>query len=366
MWTPLLLSSLSLAAVASAAPLYTVTSMGVIGTFSGGVAISSAGTVAGTRQVAGGPLEAFVHDHVLTPPHGTMAQAAGINRTGIVVGTAHGQRGPQAVTWDQGEARAVTEDASYGLAINDEGNVAGQVIRGSRAQAFRTRDGMVEMPDQGSWSSAAYALNENGAVVGTAETGHDRFRAFLWDEAGDLHWLGTLGGRSSYGAALNMDGWVVGTAQTGQGDLHAFLSLNGIMTDLGTLGGSMSAAYGVNDREQIVGWSSTGQGLAPHAFLWQQGELRNLNDLVSAAAWVLTEATGINNRGQIVGTGWYQGERHAFRLDPLATSDEAAVPEPGTWLLLAAGLVLMAWRGQRLKSAARPAGPSPSSRAPAH
>jgi probable HAF family extracellular repeat protein len=45
--------------------------------------------------------------------------------------------------------------------------------------------------------------------------------------------------------------------------------------------------------------------------------MQNLNDLIDpASGWVLREATGINERGQIVGWAELNGHEHAFRLTP--------------------------------------------------
>jgi len=54
-----------------------------------------------------------------------------------------------------------------------------------------------------------------------------------------------------------------------------------------------------------------------HAFLWSGGSMKDLNDLIPAGSgWVLTEATGINDSGQIVGNGTLGGVERAFLLNP--------------------------------------------------
>ncbi len=85
-------------------------------------------------------------------------------------------------------------------------------------------------------------------------------------------------------------------------------------------------ATALNDQGQVVGWSGSdlsaeaiAKGVeAGHAFLWQNGELLDLNDLLPAeSGWRLTKANGINNHGQIVGYGLHDGHTRAFLLTPI-------------------------------------------------
>ena len=52
--------------------------------------------------------------------------------------------------------------------------------------------------------------------------------------------------------------------------------------------------------------------------LWSNGTLIDLSTLpeVQGAGWWLTKASAINNAGQIVGTGWLNGEQRTFLLSP--------------------------------------------------
>jgi probable HAF family extracellular repeat protein len=69
--------------------------------------------------------------------------------------------------------------------------------------------------------------------------------------------------------------------------------------ELGSLGGGQSEATAVNDRGQVVGYSQTAAGPF-HPFLWQHGTMTDLGVLVPGPDEFGT-ATDINNNGQVVG-----------------------------------------------------------------
>ena len=145
--------------------------------------------------------------------------------------------------------------------------------------------------------------------------------------------LGTLGGDFSYPSALNDAGQVAGSAETAEGVWHAFITgPDGTgMRDLGTLGGGSSGASDFNDAGQIVGGADTTEGIR-HAFITGPGGtgMMDFNSLVDLpVGTVLTEATGINNAGQVVAI--------------------AGVPEPESYALLLAGLALIATVARRKK-----------------
>jgi probable HAF family extracellular repeat protein len=88
------------------------------------------------------------------------------------------------------------------------------------------------------------------------------------------------------------------------------------LSDLGTLGGPTSRAYGLNNRTQVVGTARTAAG-ADHAFLWQDGQMTDANDLLpDGSGWTLTIAFGIDEQGAVVGQGVHDGQRHGFLLTP--------------------------------------------------
>src|SRR5262249_52696313 len=75
---------------------------------------------------------------------------------------------------------------------------------------------------------------------------------------------------------------------------------------------------GINNAGQVVGSSGMAGAMATHAFLYRDGALTDLNDLIPPdAGWVLSDASGINDAGQIVGYGSHNGFcNHAFLLTP--------------------------------------------------
>ncbi len=94
--------------------------------------------------------------------------------------------------------------------------------------------------------------------------------------------------------------------------------------DLGTLpGGDSSQATGINDRGQVVGYSSTASG-STHAFLFEHGVMTDLGTLPGGNS---SQATGINDRGQVVGySSTASGSPHAFLFEHGVMTDLGTLP----------------------------------------
>jgi probable HAF family extracellular repeat protein len=351
------------AASAFAGPIYTVADFTTPGAYaSGASAINSTAQIAGTSVLPDGATVAFVADASATRQldplgDGHSSSASGINSAGVVAGTTYSDAGAQATLWTIAGAVGLGTlggSDSYATDMNSSGVVVGGASTASGAtHAYAYNGTMRDLGTLtgGSWS-AAYAVNSAGQVAGYGDVGGGAFRAFLWTTTGGMTQLGTLGGRSSYAMDINDNGAVAGNAQISGGYLHAFLQSGDRMQDLGTLGGTSSFAYDVNNLGQVVGYSYLAGFDVTHAFLYSGGIMRDLNSLIAGdSGWILTEAYGINDAGQIAGTGLFNGEQRAFSLDlapavagggqvTLMSTDTPLIhnPEPGPLSLIALGV----------------------------
>lgn len=167
----------------------------------------------------------------------------------------------------------------------------------------------------------ALSVNDSGKVVGYSGV-VGGYRAVLWS-GGVAQDLGVIGPSyaSSKAFAINNQGQVVGES-TGSNIAHAFIWQNGVMTSLGDLpggGDNYSSAAGINNLGQVVGTGYVDKGSAStdraHAFLWENGTMLDLGVLGDVAT-DLSYATDINNLGQVVGYGTTasgsSASRHAF------------------------------------------------------
>lgn len=344
-----MMCALALGLPVAALPIYQVTPVGPSGFTSTATAIGSAGAVVGNYQLADGTWRAFLSQNgqstTLAMPQGalqTWATAVGAN--GQAGGYTDSLQAPQGLIWDN-FGTAIATAGNYVKGLNDSGDAAGMAIGSDGAgYAFLTRNGqMISLgqPAGGDWSSAN-AINALGAAAGVAMASDGTFRAFSVSASGQVSLLATLGGANSYGNAISDQGVVAGHAQTGSGALVATTWTNGAAQALGTLGGINSFAYAINAAGQVAGYSDLANG-GTAAFLYDNGLLYDLNGLLSAGSgWQLLAAYGMNNNGQIVGRGIYDGREQAFLLTPEATSHAGeSVPEPSSILL--AGSALLAY-----------------------
>jgi probable HAF family extracellular repeat protein len=147
--------------------------------------------------------------------------------------------------------------------------------RDATAQAISTRD-LGTLP--GGQNSYGAAINDNGQVAGDSDANGSRHVAFLW-QAGKFTIFPLLSGTTlAVVNGMNGAGAVVGYSILGVGINHATLWQNRTALDLGTLGGPSSFAEGVNLAGQVVGFSDDAVG-DRRAFVWQNGMMTVLPTL---------------------------------------------------------------------------------------
>jgi probable HAF family extracellular repeat protein len=100
-------------------------------------------------------------------------------------------------------------------------------------------------------------------------------------------------------------------------------------------------AYCVNNRDQVVGYSNLSGDAGYHAFLYENGVMEDLNDLIPAGSNLdLKLAVGINEAGQILANSGDSGTGHAYLLTP--------IPEPSAVILSSLfGVLLLVLRRKR-------------------
>ena len=149
--------------------------------------------------------------------------------------------------------------------------------------------------------AVASAINAAGHIAGNFYAAADaKYHLFLYVD-GAIKDLATLGDGDCSATGINSTDAIVGWEDSLQGT-RAFRYADSRFTDLGSLGGTSSRATAINDAGEIVGWSTLAGAdpQAQRAFLYVNGRMFDLNDLVEPLPVPLSEAPKINNRGQII------------------------------------------------------------------
>ncbi len=324
--------------------------------------INASGTVAG-RSYGSGIKSAIVWNSI----SGTQAlstisgdcSAWGINDVGQVSGYSEDASGNRrAVRWDTlstivtlgnltnsstGESGPTSD--SYDL--NNAGDVVGNADIPNDANdftpyhAFLYKDatGMEDLetfctiyPQWQNGYSIAYDINNNGVVAGSAHDSVWTLLPFTYDETSGMQQLSidpTYSSNEWYAVAIN-DADLIGghvIAATNQHLPCYWTNFTAIQPTYITMpaGFPYGETYGINSSGLMVGlsWDTNLANATDHAFLFDSntGIAVDLNSCIDpASGWVLEFARDINDAGQIVGTGTFNGDTRGFLLDPITVN----------------------------------------------
>ena len=233
----------------------------------------------------------------------------GINNKGQVVGFSRmkGTNETTAFLWDSARGFSFIEELDFGLCINDREEVAGLYLDENQNQipcVWKKGSGIADLAEyfQGI-NPSLEGINNRGVVVGSCYTKDKGHKALIWDATHGVREIPPLGSHGITPDSLN--------------------DLNQVLCSSGDVGRLENALLGIRD------WVKSGfkegldlrkyrQGRHKRFFIWENGQLRFIDDAFRPSdGWKLAWARGINNKGEIVGTGELHGEPHAFLLTPI-------------------------------------------------
>lgn len=280
----------------------------------------------------------------------SLSNIAGINNHGVIVGEVSNAEDwySSAATWKNGAITVlnpIDREGGYTFGINDNGQVIGL--------SGKAGDG---------WTEYVATIWSNGTPTELSAFPSDQFYGVMQDinNAGQVIGNSRFGGspllwqNGNYSAltglneanAINDLGKVAGVSYSNGNSLAATWA-NGQVTQLQVGSLEKSRTFDINNQGQIVGQSYyiDLQDFANPVFqsvaaVWIENQFFDLNTLIEPeSGWLLTEASSINDNGQIVGYGLIDNRRGVFLLSP--------VPEPSQYALHLAGLCIMAILSRR-------------------
>lgn len=352
-------------AVAQTLPSYTITELSSLsGQGATAYGLNDNGQVVGSSyNVATGKSEAVIWNNGVVTSLGFEGVARDVNNYGVVVGESGPilGKGPsgRAYKWENGQYTDLGDlggPTAGAYAINDSGEIAGSSYTSRTGpdepqfytHAFRYHNGSIT--DLGGVSvdsgySRAEAINEAGVIAGRGsliEMTNSEKHSVLWDADNTLS---SLPSDFAYSSAegINDNGLVVGNGYDANNQFQAFvMNEQGEYTFLDDQNSMESRATDINNQNVIVGFlRNSFPSFSNHeavvsfdmtSFIGLETLIENMDGWQS-----VNYAYGINEQGQIIGTGLTSsGEQAAFLLTP------TTVPVPAAAWLFGSALVGLA------------------------
>lgn len=317
------------------------------------VAINDLGVIVGFAPYLGGSTYVFDSRSGSLVDIGAIAGISDIvgldiNNSGTVVGF-YNRQAQTAFSWSlaggiKNLGTIGGDRFSAAHAINNNGQVVGfsSFLNAQPDHAFiYDNAGIKEIPLP--FRGMANGINDNGLVVGNSyitDGTTPTSSAFSWEKVSGAHVFQPVGGNDAAAVAVGNSGAIVGWTGSYFGPASpwqqaaTFDSQGAVDIDSGS--NNFSRALSVNSSGAVVGYYRTTANGDATAFYSKDGSFVDLESLLPPnSGWQLNIAQDVNNVGQIIGVGTYQGGVSAFIMSP--------VPEPERYLLaLLGGLVFWA------------------------
>jgi uncharacterized membrane protein len=294
------------------------------------------------------------------PPVNSEFSPEAVNASGIVAGflitNTSDPSGPSysAVAYQNGHylqlqpPGVLPADNFRAEAINGAGEIVGFTQEGNglgRAVTWINQQPAFLDPNPAE-SSVALAVNDNGWIAGSIGSASGVTASpVIWHGGATTNIPLPADATFGTAVAINDGGQVLvnyATAGTIQNPSENRLLLwnNGIVTLLPQYSDPISGTFAdsMNDSGIVVGDSGG------RAVLWQDGQIFDLNDLIPPdSGWILGDAMSINDAGDIVGGGTFDGVDTPFLLTPTGDGQFgiSGAPEPASLALLALGSVVL-------------------------
>jgi uncharacterized membrane protein len=305
--------SFAFAGATFAAPVYHLVDLGAnyLAT-----AINKNGVVVGYKTTGFGVPSIYRDGHWRAIEQGVNGEATGVDAAGDAIGWEWD--GP-ATFWPHGHVGGIAVEPKFPASVIDLAGVNDhQVIAGSAVSrrdkdwhCFRWEDG-VGKDLHAPGSCVASGINRAGWIIGTAispaGTPHE---GFVWT-FGNFHWFDEQ--PTAAPSQINDEGHIAGVYDSpDRGFGHAFLYDGTQFTDIGVAPPEawQSWANGLNNHDEIVGHSANGFG--DWLYLYTGGQMMLLTPLIdNLGNWDLTTVAGIDDAGDIIGTGNIAGVGHSW------------------------------------------------------
>ncbi len=260
-----------------------------------------------------------------------------INSSGLTVGWINAG----AASWNAAGQATIMATASDGhhteaIAANDNGVVVGSYLNQNWLCVACYWNNGVFAALNGPFGnqSTARSVNRFGAIAVDCWQSAT-FKSYVYKDGTFIPVLADMPTLSPAGCSgINDAGMLVGAARLSSGTPVAYAWQNGVTRLLATPPGEQTPSpRALNNSGVVVGYAwSPGSS---RACVWNGQQAAYLEDLLSAHdGWLLQYANDINDSGQIVGEGLWNGVYHGYLLTP--------VPEPTSLALLVCAAVC--WR----------------------